>query len=111
LFLDTLTEATATFHAYFAEGPDAVFTPHASRKALYPQPASDKLTLTDDALSSSGHVTYNVINAQGQTVLRSGALVNGKSLSVSVAPLPVGVYTLEVFANGNAQHYKFSVLR
>lgn len=68
--------------------------PLGDRISVYPNPASDRVTVSGD-LGTSGHATYSLMNLAGQELL-NGTMNSTSERSISVGHLPAGMYVLRL---------------
>jgi hypothetical protein len=68
--------------------------PLTERISIFPNPASDRVTVSGD-LGTSGKATYSLTNLAGQQVLE-GIMTNTSDRSISVEHLPAGMYLLKI---------------
>ena len=68
---------------------------------LYPNPASDYLTIAYDEVKSLDNVSIRISNLMGQLVLEEALSFNGVSVSIDVSALSTGIYQVELLRGGD----------
>lgn len=75
-----------------------------SRIKLFPNPATDVITISFDGIYEGN---YAIINVLGQTVLGGTENSNEKQIRISVSDLKAGQYILQMKINGTLEKIKF----
>ncbi len=93
--------------------PLAINTETSSDFRLFPNPASDKITL-EYSLSRPSDVQYQLVNNNGQSILQRDLGLKGIGKQVEDIPLsnqPVGSYVLILKTNGERKAVRFIIQR
>jgi len=79
--------------------------------ALFPNPATDRITLRFRSAAADASALYSVVDMAGRTVLTGAASIQpgDNVLNISLGTLPTGVYTLSLRGAQTAAAARFSV--
>ncbi len=77
---------------------------------LYPNPASERVTLLDRGVTAGGPVLVEFFDMHGARILTAG-YTNEPSHVFSLCELPAGLYLVKVIANGRVESFKLVVVR
>jgi len=69
---------------------------------LFPNPAVDHVTIT----GIQGHAAVRVLDTQGRIVLERSITATGQRVELPIAPLPSGLYTVEVMGQRSLRYQK-----
>lgn len=96
----TVTRMNMYYENYFDLGIDNGVS-KVSKLSVYPNPATDKITLSFDK-QNSNTVILTIVNAAGQVIARSSRKLENNNVDVSLMGLQAGTYYINAqMSNGN----------
>ena len=80
-------------------------------KDLYPNPASDPITLTYDLEVGTQSAQFNIVNNNGITLLNNSLSLAATSTPVDISNLSPGIYNLQLIADGALKESRILVIQ